>query len=158
MEFPNELWNLIFSYFHSSYKKPLHYVSIMENQDFYHIRKHNKNLVNTLPYRHLLSKQAQNNNPVISKKKNKIIQGYWYGNNKDLLRYTGSYYMKIMLATNLNTTSKNIIKFKNRGVAKYTDKNILKEFIYIIEIYKKNSFMINSYSFINNNYSNLSYI
>jgi len=66
--------------------------------------------------------------------------------------------MKIMLATNLNTTSKNIIKFKNRGVAKYTDKNILKEFIYIIEIYKKNSFTINSYSFINNNYSNLSYI
>ncbi len=63
-----------------------------------------------------------------------------------------------MLATNLNTTSKNIIKFKNRGVAKYTDKNILKEFIYIIEIYKKNSFTINSYSFINNNYSNLSYI
>ena len=69
MEFPNELWNLIFSYFHSSYKKPLHYVSIMENHDFYYIRKHNKNLVNTLPYRHLLSKQAQNNNPVISKKK-----------------------------------------------------------------------------------------
>ncbi len=157
MFFPEELWDLIFSYFHSSYKKPLHYVSIMNNDDFYYIRKHNKNLVNILPYRNMLSKQAQDSN-VVTEKKNKRIHGYWYGNNKDLLRYTGSYYMKIMLATNLNTTSKNIIKFKNRGVAKYTDQNILKEFIDIIEIYKNNSFMVNSYSFINNNYSNLSYI
>tara|TARA_Y100000389_G_scaffold131862_1_gene129233 strand:- start:387 stop:842 length:456 start_codon:yes stop_codon:yes gene_type:complete len=146
MEFPEELWNLIFSYFHSAYKKPTHYDCIMENHDFYYIRKHNKNLVNTLPYRHMLSKQAQNHNSVISKKKNKEIAGYIFGNNKDLLRYTGSYYMKIMLATNLNTTSKNIIKFKNRGVAIYTDQNILKEFIDIIEIYKNNTFMINSYS------------
>lgn len=151
MEFPEELWNLIFSYFHSSYKKPLHYNSIMENHDFYYIRKHNKNSVNTLPYRHMLSKQAQDNNEVISKKKNKTIQGYLFGNNKDLLKYTGSYYMKVMVATNLNTTSKNIIKFKERGIAKYSGENVLNEFIDIVNIYKNNSFMAN-------NYLHLSYI
>jgi hypothetical protein len=155
MEFPKELWNIIFSYFHSPYKKPLHYDSIMENHDFYYIRKHNKNLVDTLPYRHMLSKQAQDNNEVISKKKNKEIVGFLFGNNKDLLRYTGSYYMKIMLATTINTTDKHIIKFKNRGVA---NNNVLNEFINIINIYKNNSFMTNSYSFMNNSYSRLSYI
>ena len=145
MEFPEELWNLIFSYFHSAYRKPTHYDCIMENHDFYYIRKHNKNSVNTLPYRHMLSKQAQDSNEVISKKKNKIIKGYWDGNNKDLLRYTGSYYMKVMLATNLNTTSKNMVKFKERGIAKYSGENVLNEFINIVNTYKNNSFMINNY-------------
>ena len=46
MEFPEELWNLIFSYFHSAYRKPTHYVCIMDNHDFYYIHKHNKNSVN----------------------------------------------------------------------------------------------------------------
>ena len=141
MKFPKELWNIIFSYFHSSYKKPLHYESIIENHDFYTIRKHNKNSTNTLPYRHLLSKQAQDNNIVISKKKNKEIAGFLFGNNKDLLRYTGSYYMKVIIATNSNKTEKNLIKFKNRGVAKYSKNNVLNDFIDIINIYKNNSFM-----------------
>tara|TARA_B110000285_G_scaffold231293_1_gene299676 strand:+ start:95 stop:550 length:456 start_codon:yes stop_codon:yes gene_type:complete len=151
MYFPEELWDIIFSYFHSSYRKPLHYVSIINNDDFYYIRKHNKNLVNTLPYRHMLSKQAQNHNTVISRKKNKEITGYIFGNNKDLLRYTGSYYMQIMGQTKFNRTDKNIIKFKNRGVAKYSGENVLNEFINIVNIYKNNSSMIN-------NYLHLSYI
>jgi hypothetical protein len=53
--------------------------------------------------------------------------------------------MKVMLATNLNTTSKNMVKFKERGIAKYSGENVLNEFINIVNTYKKNSFMINNY-------------
>uniref|UniRef100_A0AB39J755 F-box domain-containing protein n=1 Tax=Florenciella sp. virus SA2 TaxID=3240092 RepID=A0AB39J755_9VIRU len=38
MEFPDELWESIMSYFHSIYKKPSHYVSIMNCPSFYRRR------------------------------------------------------------------------------------------------------------------------
>ena len=49
MEFPDEIWNHIFSYFHCSYKKPLHYISIMHVDMFKKIRSfHNNSSTNTL--------------------------------------------------------------------------------------------------------------
>jgi hypothetical protein len=35
MIFPDDTWNSIMSYFHSAYKKPLHYEAIMEVPEFY---------------------------------------------------------------------------------------------------------------------------
>lgn len=43
MEFPTEIWREIMNYFHSSYKQPLHYISIIENKQFYFFREKNKN-------------------------------------------------------------------------------------------------------------------
>lgn len=34
MEFPPDVWTQIFSYFHSSYKLPLHYTAIMKLESF----------------------------------------------------------------------------------------------------------------------------
>ena len=42
MEFPKDIWDNILSYFHSPYKCPLHYNAIMDNNDFYFLRNHNK--------------------------------------------------------------------------------------------------------------------
>lgn len=42
MEFPREILDNILSYFHSAYKKPLHYSAIMGQKDFYHLKIVNK--------------------------------------------------------------------------------------------------------------------
>lgn len=42
MEFPEEIWDNILSYFHSSYKKPLHYQSFMQVDMFTRIRSLHK--------------------------------------------------------------------------------------------------------------------
>ena len=42
MIFPNDTWNLIMSYFHSSYKKPLHYEAIMKVTEFYFCVVHHR--------------------------------------------------------------------------------------------------------------------
>ena len=38
MEFPDEIWKSFMGYFHSSYKKPLHYIGIMNCHTFYRRR------------------------------------------------------------------------------------------------------------------------
>lgn len=50
MEFPQDLWKEIMSYFHSTYKKPLHYECLLENSDFYFTREKNKKMSFLLPY------------------------------------------------------------------------------------------------------------
>ena len=44
MEFPNDIWIEIMGYFHSTYKKPLHYECLLENDYFYFSRETNKTL------------------------------------------------------------------------------------------------------------------
>ena len=39
MEFPGDIWIEIMSYFHSAYKVPLHYTSLVENKQFYFSRE-----------------------------------------------------------------------------------------------------------------------
>lgn len=34
-EFPEDIWGVVMSFFHSSYKKPSHYNAIMATKDFY---------------------------------------------------------------------------------------------------------------------------
>lgn len=49
MEFPQDLWGEIMSYFHSTYRKPLHYNCLLENTDFYFTREKNKKMSFLLP-------------------------------------------------------------------------------------------------------------
>ena len=42
MDFPEDIWNIVMSYFHSSYKKPSHYESIMDVSEFLFTRYHNR--------------------------------------------------------------------------------------------------------------------
>tara|TARA_Y100000385_G_C13093556_1_gene640043 strand:- start:445 stop:795 length:351 start_codon:yes stop_codon:yes gene_type:complete len=42
MEIPEDIWNTIMGYFHSSYKKPSHYEAIMYMPEFYYTRLHHK--------------------------------------------------------------------------------------------------------------------
>ena len=42
VEFPEDVWNIIVSYFHSSYKKPTHYDAITECKHFIRRRNINK--------------------------------------------------------------------------------------------------------------------
>jgi len=42
MIFPDDTWNSIMSYFHSSYKQPLHYEAIMEVPEFYFCVLHHR--------------------------------------------------------------------------------------------------------------------
>tara|TARA_Y100000389_G_C17466000_1_gene525600 strand:+ start:4980 stop:5360 length:381 start_codon:yes stop_codon:yes gene_type:complete len=44
MEFPEDIWGVIMGYFHSSYKKSLHYICILKNNLFYYTRERNKRL------------------------------------------------------------------------------------------------------------------
>lgn len=139
MEFSKELWRNILSYFHSCYKRPSHYVAIAKNKDFYILSAYNKTSVTRVPYKYLMSKETQNSNIAINKNKDLEIQGYLYGNTKDLFRYTGSYYIKMMLASNMNSENyNNRKKFIRRGVAKYANRNVYNDFVDILNHYKKN--------------------
>lgn len=42
MKFPIDIFREILSYFHSTYKKPIHYVAILSQDDFYYLRIVNK--------------------------------------------------------------------------------------------------------------------
>lgn len=42
MDFPSDVWEVIMSYFHSSYKNPSHYDAIMDTRDFYIIRSRHR--------------------------------------------------------------------------------------------------------------------
>ena len=46
MDFPQDIWNTIMSYFHSTYKKSSHYECIMDVPEFYFIRKYHQNCYN----------------------------------------------------------------------------------------------------------------
>ena len=50
IEFSKDIWNIIISYFHSAYKKPLHYDAIIDIPSFYFKRAHHIG-INTNKYR-----------------------------------------------------------------------------------------------------------
>lgn len=107
----------ILSYFHSSYKKPNHYVALLDQDDFYFLRKINKE---RSPSR---------------------MSYYCNGNFYDTKNI--SYYFKILINTEKNTTLQNILRFKNRGVANI---KIIDDFIKIFDYYEENNkkFYLNS--------------
>lgn len=106
MEFPEDIWKYIFAYFHSCYRKPYHYVAILEDNIFYMCRQGILNLQKyNLP------------NPVNSSSRYKI---------------TNSFYIQIILADNINSTSRYKLKINRRTACK----EILNDFKGIFEEYK----------------------
>ncbi len=114
MELPKDIWNNIFSYFHSHYKRPSHYHAIMENNDFYFLRNHNI-------IRNKLFNQGY------------IIRNSYYAN------ILSGFYIQMICMGNVNTTfsKKHNTTFKNRGTARYSNENVLNDFIEIMNEYKK---------------------
>ena len=109
MDFPQDIWSEIMSYFHSSYKKPIHYVCMLENNLFYFSRAKNKKMV-------WLPKQFRSQL------------------NLEMDKVYNSFYMTIVLNMVGNTTfkSSNSIILKRR-IAK---NKILEDFNNIFEQYK----------------------
>ena len=101
MDFPSDVWEVIMSYFHSSYKKSSHYDAIIDTRDFYIIRS-----------RHRL---------YVIRSRNKHL-------------YVDSYYMRLILNANYNTTSKNKAKMKRKTASPA----IRDDFVEIFETYKNN--------------------
>lgn len=83
MEFPQDIWNEIMSYFHSSYRKPLHYECLLENIDFYFTREKNKKMNALLPHQKSLF-------------------------DVEMKQVYDSFYMKIILIARNTTLKKNI--------------------------------------------------
>ena len=156
MEIPKDIWNNIFSYFHSSYKCPGHYLAIMKNIDFVWLRVSNKNLNNHWPYDYFYNK----NNSFATENIARYTSIYLYGNRKDLVKYTGSYYFKIFMNSE-NSTSTNIARFnhyydKDKNPAMCAGKNVLRDFIEIFETYKLNTISQGQLVYANN--SSINYI
>ena len=132
MEFPDDIWRNVFSYFHSPYKCPPHYKAIMENNNFYFLRNHIK----------IMNKQRDNC----------LIRNSYLRNSYYVNMQSGFYIQMICIANvNTNTTvtkNKNNYTFKNRGVARLAKKAVLDDFIGIIDEYKKTQYQI---------YANLNY-
>jgi len=175
MEFSQDIWENIFSYFHSTYKCPSHFIAIKDTNDFFWLEYNNKKVINSWPYNEFYKKntdrfrqysyiynfrqnlQITNNlSPIdwsllrtqCSLETTQNIQGYVYGNTKDISRYTGSYYFRVFMNmhTYKNSTSKNIVTFNSRGKtsippAMYAGKNVLKDFIDIFETYRSSAVM-----------------
>lgn len=118
MDFPDEIWGLIMSHFHSIYKKPCHYEAIMGVSEFYFCTFHHR-------------------------------ESHKYGLKWNRSLLVDSYYMRLMLYSNFNTSHLEKtyqIKLK-RGVA---SPKIRDDFINIIKMYKKNS--------LTNVFNNISYV
>lgn len=116
--FPDDIWDVIMSHFHSIYKKPCHYEAIMEVSDFYFCTVYHR-------------------------------ESYKYGMQWNRSLQVDSYYMRLMLYNNMNTSIINgryQIKLK-RGVA---SPKIRDDFTNIIKMYKKNS--------LTNVFNNISYV
>lgn len=109
MEFPRDLWGEIMSYFHSAYRKPLHYNCLLENTDFYFTREKNKKMSFLLP----------------SQKSLFDLQ---------MKKVYDSFYMKIILTARNTTLKKNksSICLKRRKAPL----NIVNDFKQIFEEYK----------------------
>lgn len=126
MEFPDDIWTKVFSYFHSPYKFPPHYKAIMENNNFYFLRNHIK----------IMNKQRDN----------RLIRNSYLRNSYYVNMQSGFYIQMICIANvNQNTTvpkNKNNCTFKNRGVARLAKKAVLDDFIGIIDEYKKTQYQI----------------
>ena len=106
MDFPEDIWNIVMSYFHSSYKKPSHYESIMDVSEFLFTRYHNR----------------ESCKQTLKWNKSSLI--------------VDSYYMLLILNTHFHFSSKNKSNEKNklrRGVASC---KIRQDFKYIFETYK----------------------
>lgn len=95
MNFPDDVFKNIMSYFHSSYKKPSHYEAILNQDDFYYLR-----LINM---------------------------------NQKYCMISTTYYIKVFTNSRINSSLKNILRFKNSGVA---SPKIIDEFKEIIDKYK----------------------
>lgn len=118
MYFPDEIWDVIMSHFHSIYKKPLHYDVIMNESEFYFCTVHHR-------------------------------ESHKYGLQWNRSLQVDSYYMRLMLHSNFNTSvinGRSQLKLK-RGVA---SPKIVDDFINIIKTYQKNSLI--------NNFNNMSYV
>lgn len=104
MNFPTDIWNLIMSYFHSSYKKCGHYNAIMMINEFYFTRMH---------HRH-----------------NFRYSSTW---NRSLM--VDSFYMRVILSQQRNTTIRYPEPVLNRGVARGW---VAREFKEIYGMYRVN--------------------
>ncbi len=117
MEFPEEIWREIMNYFHSSYKQPLHYISIIENNQFYFSRE--KNLRNSI----------------------KNIRSYLVQRRciSEMEKIYNSFYMTLILSCG-NTTIKNksFIQLKRQTAAP----NIVEDFVTIFNQYKNQNLQI----------------
>ena len=118
MYFPDEIWELVMSHFHSIYKKPFHYDAIMEVKDFYFSVIHNR-------------------------------ENYKYGLKWNRSLRVDSYYMRLILYSNFNTSDleKTTQLRLIRGTA---SPKIRDDFINIFETYKKKS--------LTNVFNNITYI
>ena len=108
MEFPSDIWTRIIEFFHSSYRNPIHYNCILENDLFYYMReRHKKRALKT------------------SRFTDKLEQNLYKINN--------SFYMTLILQNLNNTlTNKKNIQMK-RKVAR---NNVLKDFDLIFKEYR----------------------
>jgi hypothetical protein len=101
--FPDEIFQYILSYFHSSYKEPYHYKAMIDQDDFYFLTQRHKNAGLSYYYN---------------------LRFYDSGNL--------TYYLKIVLNSGRNSDAKNIVRFKKKGVAAKNIKsdfiNIYKEY------------------------------
>ena len=114
MEFPNEIWSEIMGYFHSAYKKPLHYVCLLENNQFYFARETNKTL---------------------SRVSNRFRSRF----NLEMDKVYNSFYMTIILYSG-NTTIKNPAKIRlNRHTA---HPDIVDDFNFIFHEYRNQNLQI----------------
>lgn len=116
MEFPKEIWMEIMGYFHSAYKKPLHYICLLENNTFYFVRERNKN--------------SSHNSTILSTRFN-----------MEMDKVYNSFYMTIVLYLHSgNTTTKNssTIALKRRT----THPDIVGEFNMIFNEYKNENLQI----------------
>lgn len=117
MEFPGDIWREIMSYFHSAYKVPLHYTSLVENKQFYFSREKNKRgfhrcRLSYLPQRRYIS---------------------------EMEKVYDSFYMTAILCSR-NTTNKKESSFQIKRNTAHPD--IIDDFIKIFDEYKNTNLQI----------------
>ena len=117
MEFPGDIWIEIMSYFHSAYKVPLHYTSLVENKQFYFSREKNKRgtcrcRLSYLPQRRYIS---------------------------EMEKVYDSFYMTAILCSR-NTTNKKESSFQIKRKTAHPD--IIDDFITIFDEYKNPNLQI----------------
>ena len=116
MEFPSDIWREIMSYFHSSYKKPLHY-DAYTNMDLYkEYSKYDKSNMNSSLYRYILDDYS------FCYKASLIDSGKW---NPFMTRYC-------WLAATLHLNENKLRKLWNENYN--YKKNIIDDFKIIIRI------------------------
>ena len=116
MEFPGDIWIEIMSYFHSAYKVPLHYTSLVENKQFYFPEKKTNALtcrcrLSYLPQRRYIS---------------------------EMEKVYDSFYMTVILCSRNTTNKKSSFQIKR----KTAHPDIIDDFITIFDEYKNPNLQI----------------